>query len=108
MRKGRFSATMTSKIEAHKKEIDFIKKILPITKIIMEVGHFDVALLNNPNLKIDKSGYQKGLLYGYENIKSYVRTRDKYTCQHCKKRRVNWKYIILFLEVMVEVINQRI
>lgn len=44
MRKGRFSATMTSKIEAHKKEIEFIKKILPITKIIMEVGNQELVI----------------------------------------------------------------
>lgn len=28
--------------------------------------------------------YQKGEMYGYENIKSYVRARDQHTCQLCK------------------------
>jgi len=30
--------------------------------------------------------YQRGEQYGYENIKMYVRARDRYTCQYCGQR----------------------
>ena len=41
IKKDRFSPTMISKIDNHMKEINFIKSILPITKIIIETATFD-------------------------------------------------------------------
>ena len=82
IKKDRFSPTMTSKINSHLKEINFVKSILPIKNIILETGSFDVRELKNPN--INKWEYQKGDLYGYSNIRELVLSRDLYTCQHCK------------------------
>ena len=84
IKKGRFSPTMTSKINSHLKEINFIKSILPISKIILETGTFDVHALKNPAVLINKNLYSKGVNYGYANTKSYVLSRDKYICQSCK------------------------
>ena len=87
IRKDRFSPTMTSKIDSHLKEINFVKSILPISKIILETATFDPHLMKNPmlyNEKYRKWGYQKGINYGFANTKAYVLDRDKHTCQHCK------------------------
>lgn len=84
IKKGRFSPTMTSKINSHLKEINFIKSILPISKIILETGTFDVHALKNPAVLINKNLYSKGVNYGYANTKSHVLSRDKYICQNCK------------------------
>ena len=86
-RKNRFSPTMISKFNSHLKEINFVKSILPITKLIIETANFDPHLLKNPalhNEKIKKWAYQRGTNYGFANTKAFVLDRDSYKCQHCK------------------------
>ena len=84
IKKDRFSPTMTSKINSHIKEIEFVKSILPIKNIILETGSFDTHALKNPAVLKNKWLYQKGINYGFSNTKSYVLDRDNYTCQYCK------------------------
>jgi hypothetical protein len=84
IKKDRFSPTMTSKINSHLKEIDFVRSILPISKTILETGNFDPHALKNPALLKNKWLYQKGVNYGYANNKSYILARDNYTCHCCK------------------------
>ena len=84
IKKGRFSPTMTSKMNSHLKEIHFVKAILPITKTIIETATFDPHTLKNPDVLINKWLYQKGINYGFANTKAYVLDRDNHTCQHCK------------------------
>jgi len=81
---NRFSPTMTSKINSHLKEIDFVKAILPVTKIILETSTFDTHALKNPDILRDTLLYQMGVNYGYANTKAYILARDEYTCRHCK------------------------
>lgn len=80
----RFSPTMTSKINAHLKEIKFVKSILPITHLIVETAAFDTHALKNPAVLKNKWLYQRGINYGFANTKAYVLYRDNHTCQHCK------------------------
>jgi hypothetical protein len=81
---GRFSPTMTSKIEAHLREIRFVQSLLPISSMVLETGTFDPHALKNPEVVQNKGLYQHGINYGYANTKAFVLTRDSYTCQHCK------------------------
>src|SRR5258708_17215363 len=83
-RTGRFSPTMTSKIDAHLREIRFVQSLLPITSMVLETGTFDPHALKNPEVLQNKWLYQKGINYGYANTKAYVLARDGYTCQHCQ------------------------
>ncbi|MFX0102155.1 MAG: RNA-guided endonuclease IscB [Candidatus Hodarchaeota archaeon] len=83
-KKGRFSPTMNSKIESHLREIEFVKNILPIVKVIIETGTFDPHALKNPAVLQNPILYQKGLKYGFNNAKACVLHRDNYTCRHCK------------------------
>lgn len=84
IKKDRFSPTMTSKINSYLKEINFVKSILPITKIILETATFDPHALKNPAVLSNKWLYQKGINYGFANTKAYVLDRDNHTCVHCK------------------------
>ncbi len=87
IKKDRFSPTMVSKINSHIKEIEFIKSIIPINKIILETGTFDMHLMKNPQLYNEKYrhwGYQQGTNYGFANTKAMVLSRDNYICQCCK------------------------
>lgn len=94
IKSDRFSPTMMSKLHSHVKEIEYIKSIMPISRLVIETTQFDTHLLKNPGLaneKIRHWGYQKGINYGYENIKAYVLNRDGYTCQYCKGKRKDSK-----------------
>ncbi len=91
IKKDRFSPTMTSKINSHLKEINFVKSILPITKIILETAIFDPHALKNPDILKKKWLYQKGINYGFANTKAYILTRDGYICQNCKGKTKDGK-----------------
>jgi len=84
IKQGRFSPTMRSKIDAHLREIRFVRSVLPITSIVLEAGTFDPHALKNPDVLQQKWLYQNGINYGFANTKAYVLTRDGYTCQQCK------------------------
>lgn len=86
----RLTPSIKSKVHSHFKELEFCRKILPISKEVLEVAQFDTQLLRNPMLaseKIKPWGYQKGKLYGFENAKAYVLMRDNHTCQCCKTKK---------------------
>ena len=89
IRKDRLPPSVKHKVQAHIDEIEFCKKILPISDLILEVSQFDTALMKNPNLineKIRYWGYQQGFNYGYSSRRSAILHRDNYTCQCCGKK----------------------
>lgn len=85
-RKERYNPTLIAKFQGHKREIEFIKSILPITDVVLEVGEFDPQLLQDPTLAYHKWDYQRGELYQQENFKQAAKTRDGYKCQCCGKK----------------------
>lgn len=90
-RKDRLPPSVRSKVQSHIDEIEFCKKILPISKIVLEVSQFDTALMKNPELideKVKHWGYQEGFNYGYSSRREAVLHRDSYTCQCCGKKHV--------------------
>ena len=87
IKSDRFSPTMISKFDSHLKEVEFVKSILPTTKIIVETGTFDPHALKNPDVLKYKWLYQKGLNYGFANTKAFVLNRDNYICRYCKNKK---------------------
>jgi hypothetical protein len=83
---------------AHHKETRLLASILPVSKLILETGTFGSHALKNPAVLEDKSLYQKGPNYGYENTKAFVLSRDGYLCQRCKgkskDRRLHVPHIV--------------
>lgn len=75
---GRLMPSVKQKVESHIKIIEKIKKLLPISKLIIETGLFDMA--NMENNKIRGTNHQKGEMFGFENIKAYVLSRDNHKC----------------------------
>lgn len=89
IREDRLPPSVKHKVQAHIDEIEFCKKILPITDLILEVSQFDTALMKNPNLiseKVKHWGYQQGFNYGYSSRREAILHRDNYTCQCCGKK----------------------
>ena len=92
-RSDRLSPTMKSKLDAHERENRLIRKILPITKHVSEMGQFDTHLMKDPTLADPKNnwGYQKGPNYGFANTRARVLARDGYVCQCCKGKHKDSK-----------------
>lgn len=91
IKKDRLPPSVKHKVQTHIDEIEFCKKILPISdeNIILEVSQFDTALMKNPSLineKVKHWGYQKGFNYGYSSRREAILHRDNYTCQCCGKK----------------------
>jgi len=75
---GRLMPSVLHKVNTHISVIGRIMKILPITKLIIETGLFNMAKMEND--KIRNWQYAKGEQYGFENIKEYVLSRDSHKC----------------------------
>lgn len=89
IREDRLPPSVKHKVQAHIDEIEFCKKILPVSDLILEVSQFDTALMKNPSLineKVKHWGYQKGFNYGYSSRREAILYRDDYTCQCCWKK----------------------
>lgn len=89
IKKDRLQPSIRHKVQAHIDEIEFCKKILPISDLILEVSQFDTALMKNPSLineKVKHWGYQQGFNYGYSSRREAILHRDNYTCQCCGKK----------------------
>lgn len=80
--KGWLAPSVENKINVHLKLIADIHKILPITKIVVEVAQFDIQKIKNPN--ISGKEYQQGEQIGWANVREYVLFRDGHKCQCCK------------------------
>ena len=61
-----------------------LKKILPITKVVIEYCQFDIQKLKNPD--IQGEDYQNGEQKGFWDIREYILERDNHTCQNCGKK----------------------
>jgi len=70
------------KLDSHIKLIEGVKKMLPVTRIIIEVAAFDIQKIKNPD--ISGTGYQNGEQKDFWNTREYVLHRDGHICQHCK------------------------
>ena len=84
-------SSIRHKVQAHIDEIEFCKKILPVSKIVLEVSQFDTHLMKNPSLinkNIKHWGYQKGFDYGFSSRKEAILNRDNYKCQCCGKKNI--------------------
>jgi hypothetical protein len=78
-KEGRLMPSVLHKVNTHISVIEKIKKVLPISKIILETGLFDMAKMKNDGIR--NWEYQKGEMFGFENVKSYVLSRDNHKCQ---------------------------
>ena len=82
-------SSIKHKAESHIRAIRFVCKILPISKIVVEMGKFDSQKLKNPEIQGEQ--YQQGTLAGWENLKAYAKYRDGYKCRACGKSKKDGK-----------------
>ena len=82
-KEGWLPPSVQRRYDTHLNIINRLKNILPITEIIIEVANFDIQKIMNPD--ISGTDYQQGSLYNYQNIRSYLMTREHGKCQLCGK-----------------------
>lgn len=80
---GWLPPSIQHKVDTHINEVCRVNKILPISKMSIEVGNFDTQAIKNP--EISGKEYQEGDLCDFRNLREYVFFRDNYTCQFCGK-----------------------
>ncbi len=83
---GWLAPSINHKFETHIRLVEQIKKILPITEVIIEVANFDIQKIKNPDIKGEQ--YQQGEQLEYWNLREYILHRDNHKCQNpnCKNK----------------------
>ena len=79
--KGWLAPSVEHKIDTHMTVIDKVCRILPVSKIVVEVAAFDTQLLKaeEEGRTISSTDYQNGEMRGW-NTREYVLFRDKHKC----------------------------
>ena len=85
-KEGWLAPSIQHKLDSHIRFISKLQKILPITKIIVEVANFDIQKIKNP--EIEGKLYQEGEMQGFWNLREYILHRDNHKCQNpdCKNK----------------------
>ena len=78
---GWLAPSILNKVNTHLKVIADVYKILPMTKLVVEVASFDIQKIKNPDIQGEE--YQQGEQLGFWNVREYVLFRDNHECQHC-------------------------
>ena len=79
---GWLAPSVQNKVDTHLKVVEDITKILPVSKITVEVASFNIQKIKNPD--IEGVEYQQGEQLGFWNVREYVLFRDGHTCKCCK------------------------
>lgn len=85
LQEGRLLPSIKSRADTTIKVVKRMAKFLPVSHIVVEVANFDTQAMR-AGRRLRGWAYQRGPQYGFENVKMYVRARDKYKCQYCGKR----------------------
>jgi hypothetical protein len=78
--KGWLAPSIQHKLDTQLKLVNWLSKILPITKVIVEVANFDIQKIKKPG--ISGKEYQEGEQSNFWNLREYVLHRDNHQCQN--------------------------
>lgn len=91
---GWIAPSVQHKVNSHLRLVREVHKILPISKIIVEVAAFDIQKIKNPN--IQGVEYQQGDQLDFWNVREYVFFRDGHQChgrKGCQNKILNVHHI---------------
>ena len=81
-KKGWIAPSLRTMLQTYESIFNLLKKILPISKVVIEYSSFDIQKLKNPDIEGEE--YQNGEQKGFYNVREYVLWRDGHVCQNCK------------------------
>jgi len=86
---GWLTPSLEHKFQSHIRLIEWLKRILPITKTIIEVASFDTAKMQNP--EINGMEYQQGELRGYA-VREYLLEKWNRKCaSRTYRTEITWR-----------------
>lgn len=74
-------------IQMHLNQLKELRKLFPITHVVLERVNFDFKLLENKNIKVWE--YSKGPLYGFKDYKDYINNFQNGKCLICGCNHIN-------------------
>lgn len=81
-KKGWLAPSVQHRLDSHIRFVEKVKRLLPISTVIVEVASFDTQKMQNP--EISGVEYQRGELQGYE-VKEYLLEKWGRKCAYCGK-----------------------
>lgn len=81
---GWLAPSLQHKLDSQVKLVVGLAKVVPVTKVVVEVASFDIQKIKNP--EIAGVGYQQGEQAGFANVREYVLYRDGHRCRCCNGR----------------------
>jgi hypothetical protein len=84
---GWLAPSLQHKLDSQVKLVVGLAKVVPVSKVVVEVASFDIQKIKNP--EIEGVGYQQGEQAGFANVREYVLYRDGHKCRHCKGKSKN-------------------
>ena len=86
-KQGWIAPSLRTMLQTYESIFNLLKKILPISKVVVEYASFDIQKLRNPDIEGEE--YQNGKQKGFYNVREYVLWRDGHVCQNCKGKLKN-------------------
>lgn len=85
-KEGWLAPSIQHKFDSHIRFIEYIRSIVPVTSVMVEVANFDIQKIKNPS--VDGEDYQNGEQKGFFNVREYILHRDGHQCQNknCKNK----------------------
>lgn len=80
-KEGWLTPTANHLLASHLSLLDKVRKILPISKVVLELSSFSFMAMENPN--IQRWQYQKGPLFGKGSVKDAVSASQDGACLFC-------------------------
>lgn len=80
-------------VQMHEKALRFVMKFLPVSDVCVERVSFDLAKLQNVDIK--KWQYSKGPLYGYKSANDYIDAQQHGKCLVCGVKKITHHHHVL-------------
>ena len=96
--KGTLAPSLANKRDRHIDIVKSLTKVLPVSRIVVEVGSFDTQYLEAIETGApppEGKDYQHGAMYEHDTRREAVFYRDNHTCQLCGKSAITEKNVIL-------------
>ena len=84
---GWLTPTANHLLQTHMNAVNLVRKVLPVSGIVIEINRFDFAKMENPGIR--NWEYQKGKLFGFRNRNDAVASQQDNVCLLCQKHSID-------------------